>query len=38
MATETQTQETQTQDNMTQTLIWLGAALVVVVVFAYLFS
>jgi hypothetical protein len=38
MATETQTQENQTQDNMTQTLIWLGAALVVVVVFAYLFS
>ena len=30
--------ETQSQDNMTQTLIWLGAALVVVVVFAYMFS
>ena len=32
------TTETQTQDNMTQTLIWLGAALVVVVVFAYIFA
>ncbi len=38
MTPETQTQDNQTQDNMTQTMIWLGAALVVVVVFAYIFS
>jgi hypothetical protein len=32
------TTETQTQDNMTQTMVWLGAALVAVIVLAWFFA